>query len=192
MNEPQSPPPVERFPDLFESVPDALVVVDGSGRITRANANAEALFGYAAGSLDGLPIETLMPQSARARHQGHRDGYMARPRVRPMGGSGQALVGQRRNGEQFPVEIALSPLASMQEPLFLASVRDISETQRARQALVRARYDALVARIGQRALESVDSGEVLDSLPTWMAEALEIEAVALVLITPDQGGIEVR
>ena len=147
-----STPRPEAMPTLFETVPDALVVVDGGGRITIANGNAERLFGYAPGTMAGLDIEALMPAGVRGRHKQQRDGYMAAPRVRPMGGTGQALIGQRLNGEQFPVEIALSPLEGAQGPRFLASVRDISETQRARQALVRARYDATVARIGQRAL----------------------------------------
>jgi PAS domain S-box-containing protein len=189
-------PRPELMPALFESVPDALVIVDGTGRIALANGHAERMFGYPAGGLAGLAIEALMPAGVRGRHVQHRDGYMAAPRVRPMGGTGQALIGQRLDGEQFPVEIALSPLASPEGPRFLASVRDISETQRARQALVRARYDATVARIGQRALESRDGGDVIDSLPRWLAESLDVEAVAVVFLQPDRGGgsdaVEVR
>jgi PAS domain S-box-containing protein len=184
------------LPALFEAVPDALVVVDGSGRIVMANGHAERLFGHPPGGMAGLEIEALMPEGVRQRHHHHRDGYMAAPRVRPMGGSGQALVGQRLNGEQFPVEIALSPIESPEGMRFLASVRDISETQRARQALVRARYDAAVARIGQRALESADEGDLVGSLPRLLAEALEVPAVALVFLSRERAGepgeIEVR
>jgi PAS domain S-box-containing protein len=185
-------PNPELLPALFETVPDALVVVDGSGRVVAANGHAERLFGYPPGGLAGLEIENLMPASVRGRHRAYRDGYMAAPRVRPMGGSGQALIGQRLNGEQFPVEIALSPLAGAQGPRFLASVRDISETQRARQALVRARYDATVARIGQRALESADDGDLIEGLPLLLAEALEVEAVAVVYLLREPGDVEVR
>jgi PAS domain S-box-containing protein len=183
------------MPTLFETVPDALVVVDGTGRITAANGNAERLFGYAPGTLAGLEIEALMPAGVRGRHKVQREGYMAAPRVRPMGGTGQALIGQRLNGEQFPVEIALSPLAGAHGPRFLASVRDISETQRARQALVRARYDATVARIGQHALESSDGSDLIGNLPRWLAEALDVEAVAVVFLQSERGGrpaVEVR
>jgi PAS domain S-box-containing protein len=180
------------YPELFETVPDALVVVDGSGRIARANGHAERLFGYPPGALEGLDIEALMPAGARARHRHHRDEYMASPRVRPMGGTGQALIGQRLDGAQFPVEIALSPIASSDGPRFLASVRDISETQRARQALVRARYDAAVARVGQLALESGDGNDLVESLPRVLADALEIDAVAVVFLAAERGGVEVR
>ncbi|QDH69033.1 PAS domain S-box protein [Marilutibacter alkalisoli] len=178
------------FPQLFEMVPDALVVVDQDGRILLANRQAERLFGYPSGGLTGLPVETLMPEASRQRHRSHRNAYMQAPRMRPMGGSGMTLTGQRRSGEPFPVEIALSPLESDEGLRYLASVRDISETQRARQALVRARYDALVARIGQQALASIDDPYVIDRLPALLAETLAVDTVA-VLFLRGEGGIEV-
>ena len=180
------------YSQLFETVPDALIVVDGSGRIVLANGHAERLFGYAAKGLIGLHIEALMPEAVRGRHQLHRAGYMANPRVRAMGDTDQALIGQRADGAQFPVEIALSPIDSEDGPRFLASVRDISESQRARQALVRARYDALIAAIGQLALESADVGAVIESLPAMLAEALRIDAVAIATLRTDREGIEIR
>jgi PAS domain S-box-containing protein len=177
---------------LFDAVPDALVVVDGQGRIVRANGNAERLFGYQPGALTGLEIETLLPASARGRHRTHRDRYMAQPHVRPMGASGQTLDGLRRDGTVFPVEIALSPLASDEGTRYLASVRDISDTQRERQALVRARYDAVVARIGQLALEAPGETAVIEALPPLLAEALGVESVAIVLAAREGLTVEVR
>ena len=165
---------------LFDNVPDALVVVDDTGRIVLANRQAEGMFGYPPQGLTGLDIEALIPEGARARHRMHRTSYMSAPRIRPMGSSGMALVGQRSDGTQFPVEIALSPLDSPQGLRFLASIRDISETLRARQTLVRARYDALVATIGQQALEASDADSLIASLPTLVADALAVETVAIV------------
>src|SRR6185436_19409516 len=75
---------------------------------------------------------------------------------------------------------------------FLASVRDISESQRARQTEVRARYDALVARLGQLALESPDGSSVLDSVPALLAETLGIEAAAILLPRASGEGLEIR
>ena len=171
---------------LFDAVPDALVIVDGSGCIARANRQATRLFGYDEGGLDGLPIETLIPVGARARHVGHRDAYMHSPRVRPMGSGAMNLVGLRRDGGEFPVEIALSPLQSESGPMFLASVRDISETLRAHQALARSRHDALSARIGQQALVSADPAALIASLPNLLAEALGVEQVAVLLLAGAQ------
>jgi PAS domain S-box-containing protein len=180
------------FPELFESVPDALVVVDGSGGIVAANRHAERLFGYGPGELLGMSVELLMPPSVRDRHRGHRSGYTARPRPRSMGDTDQVLIGQRADGRQFPVEIALSPLGGEDGPRFLASIRDISESQRARQTEVRARYDALVAQLGQMALESPDGVNLLESLPVLLAETLGIEAVAIALPTASGRGLDLR
>ncbi|MCC8364664.1 PAS domain S-box protein [Lysobacter sp. A6] len=159
---------------LFEALPDALLIVDAEGRILRANANAHRLFGHSEGSLVGLAVEALMPETARGRHREHRMAYAAAPRVRPMGAGGMALVGQRRNGEQFPVEIALAPLAAAGEfEQFLASVRDISETLRARQALERARYDRVIADLGQEALEARSPDAFLERLPHVLSESFD-------------------
>ena len=176
---------------LFDAVPDALVVIDARGRIVRANAQAEALFGHAQGSLAGLEIEALVPAAARSRHRSYRDRYMAQPHVRPMGATGQRLVGLRSDGSEFAVEIALSPLDSDEGPLYLASVRDISGTQRVRQALARARHDATAARIGQLALEAAAEAELLEVLPALLAEALGVESVAVVAAAdgPRPGGL---
>ncbi|MFC7301697.1 PAS domain S-box protein [Cognatiluteimonas weifangensis] len=171
-----------RFP-LINAVPDALIIVDGAGRIERANQQAERLFGYPPDGLTGLGIEQLVPAEARQRHQAHRIGYIAAPRMRPMGDRAMTLAGLRRDGSQFPVEIALSPMqADDGVPFYVASIRDVSETRRARQTQVRARYDALVARIGQQALESGDADHVIASLPALLGEALDVDAIAVVFL----------
>ncbi|NLA68020.1 MAG: PAS domain S-box protein [Gammaproteobacteria bacterium] len=180
-----SGPAPPAIPGLFDAVPDALVVVDRDGRIVHANAHAEALFGHARGALGGLEIEDLVPAAARDRHRAFREGYIARPHVRPMGATGQALMGRRSDGSEFPVEIALSPLESADGPLYLASCRDISGTQRVRQALARARYDAIAARIGRLALAAGTVAEFVDTLPPLLVEALDVESVAV--LAPAQG-----
>src|SRR5687768_15064984 len=121
------------FPQLFESVPDALIIVGQDGSILSANGNATRLFGYPDGGLAGLTVEDLVPEDVRERHRGYRQGYMEQPRVRPMGSGAMTLVGRRRDGQRFPVEIALSPLQTDEGLRYLASIRDISESLRAQQ-----------------------------------------------------------
>ncbi len=178
--------------NLFEAVPDALIVADRNGVITDANRHAEEMFGYSPGALIGMTIEALIPENLRERHRTHRADYMDKPRVRPMGATDQALVGIRLDGTMFPLEIALSPIETDEDRQYLASVRDVSESQRVRQALVRARYDAAIARIGQSALDARNEAEVIEHLPDSLAEALEVQRVGIVILHRDSREIDLQ
>ncbi len=118
------------FEKFYEHSPDALVVVDESGRIDRVNVQAEALFGRPRDHLLGQPIEMLVPERLRERHLAHRLGYMKAPRGRPMGTDLQ-LLAQRADGSECPVDIMLSPIEIGQRRVVLAVVRDITERKRA-------------------------------------------------------------
>jgi PAS domain S-box-containing protein len=115
-----------RFGGLLESTPDAIIMANASGRVVLANRQAETLFGYGRGELRGTLLEDLMPARLRAAHVGHRTGYFTQPQVRPMG-SGRDLYGLRKGGEEFPVEISLSPIETEEGMLIMSAIRDISE-----------------------------------------------------------------
>ncbi len=115
-----------RFLGLLEAAPDAMICVEGDGRIALVNAQAERLFGYHREELIGQLVEILVPEMMRGMHPGHRAGYVADPRPRPMG-AGVALAGRRRDGITFPAEISLSAIESGEGILVTAAVRDVSE-----------------------------------------------------------------
>ena len=115
-----------RFHGILDSLPDAIVVANTTGRIVLANGHAERLFGYAPGALRGLELEVLMPARMRAAHRAHRSGYTAQPSVRPMG-AGLALHGVRSDGVEFPVEISLSPITTEEGTLVISAIRDITD-----------------------------------------------------------------
>lgn len=119
---------------LFEFAPDAIVVIDRTGNIRRANAQVEAMFGYRRNDLLGQSVEVLLPQRFRDRHVQHRVGYFGESRMRPMG-AGLELFARRRDGSEFPVDIMLSPVDTAEGPLVLGVVRDITERKRFEQAL---------------------------------------------------------
>jgi PAS domain S-box-containing protein len=134
------------FLQLIDSAPDAMVVSAESGIIEFVNIQAEELFGYGRDELLGQPIEILVPERFRPRHVGHRGGFVAAPRSRPMG-SGLELYGRRKDGSEIPIELSLSPLSTPNGLLISTAIRDISGRKRAEKkfrALLEAAPDAMV------------------------------------------------
>jgi len=119
---------------LLEAAPDAIVVVDGDARIVLVNKQAEHMFGYSRDELLGEPVEMLLPERFRHRHVEERERYATRPRSRRMG-TGLELLARRRDGTEFPVEIALSPITSAQGALTISTIRDASERKRVESSL---------------------------------------------------------
>ncbi len=125
---------------VFDSAPDGIVVVDDKGLIIEVNSSALAQFGYGREELVGEPVEILIPDSQRGAHERHRDRFQAKPASRPMG-AGLVLVGQRKDGSGFPVEISLSPWNTSDGDFVIGVIRDQTERSQLRafgQAALRA------------------------------------------------------
>jgi len=128
---------------LLETATQGIVFVDASGRIAGVNASLAAMFGWDAAELVGQPIEQLLPEAAREGHEQHRAGYFESPRPRPMG-LGIDLVGQRKDGSAFPVEVSLNHVVTEDGGRAVAFVTDITARKQAEHAL-RLSHDALAA-----------------------------------------------
>jgi len=135
-----------QFRNLLESTPDAIVMVNVTGRIVLVNSQAQKVFAYSGAQLFGQPVEILLPQRYRVGHNGHRAGFFSQPRTRTMG-AGLELYGLRSTGEEFPVEISLSPLVTDEGTMIMSAVRDISDRKKAEQkfrGLLESAPDAMV------------------------------------------------
>lgn len=121
---------------LVEALPDAILTVDAEGRIVRMNTRVEALFGYRREELLGQRVECLIPERFRELHVQQRAGYVAAPRLRPMG-SGLRLCIRRKDGTELPVDIMLNPLTTAGGRLVIATIRDITEGQRQAEEILR-------------------------------------------------------
>src|SRR5580704_8332168 len=115
-----------RYRELLDAAPDAIIEADQDGRILTLNAATEASFGYSRDELLGQPVEVLVPDHVRGSHAGRRAEFRAHPVTRPMG-IGLELLGRRKDGSTFPVEISLSPVKSEEGFRVTAIIRDITQ-----------------------------------------------------------------
>lgn len=117
---------VSKLTSIVDSLPTAIIIVNGRGCVELVNEFASKLFGYAAGDLEGKPIEQLVPDRFRAAHPGFRALYVDAPTERPMG-SGRDLTGLRQDGSEFPIEIGLNPITIDDEVFIVSAIVDITE-----------------------------------------------------------------
>lgn len=120
----------EGLRQIVEHSLNAIVLVNQQGVIVSVNAQTENIFGFARRQLIGQPVESLVPERFRRDHPRNRAAFFADPVVRPMG-AGRDLYGRRSDGTEFPVEIGLSPVQTVDGPAVLASIVDITERKRA-------------------------------------------------------------
>lgn len=119
-----------RFSDLFEFSPDAILLTDREGRILKANRQVAAVFGWIPNDLIGQPVEVLIPDHFRANHPNLRNEYLQSALPRATGVGRNDLLGLRKDGSEFPVEISLSPIQTPDGLLVAATVRDVTDRQK--------------------------------------------------------------
>jgi len=113
------------FRNLLESAPDAMIIVDEHGQMALVNGQALRMFGYERREMVGQAVEILLPKTLRKSHVGQRGSYEGAPVLRPMG-QDLDLVGLRKDGSEFPVEISLSPVSTDSGTYTSSVIRDVT------------------------------------------------------------------
>jgi len=119
---------------LLETATQGIVSVDARGTIVSANRALETMFGWDRGQLVGESIDRLLPDALRDLHARHRTAYLADAQPRTMGAN-RELVGQRRDGTTFPIEVTLNHVGARGEGRVFAFVTDTTERRRVAVAL---------------------------------------------------------
>jgi PAS domain S-box-containing protein len=123
-----------RYRGLLEAAPDAMVVVNQAGKIVLLNVQAEKRFGYRRDELLGQKVKNIIPEGFAERLIAD-DTRTAAEALEQQIGTGLELIGRRKDGSEFPIEIMLSPLQSTEGILVTAAIRDITERKRVEDTL---------------------------------------------------------
>jgi len=168
---------------LFESAPDAVILVNEAGKIVQANQQAKTMFRYGDAELIGRSVDRLLPSAFRQRHGRKRGMYMKEMVTRSMG-AGLDLTAQRSDGTQFPVDIMLSPVKMDEGEMVICAIRNMTEQRNLQMEL---------AETHRRLFESVEaerlriSQELHDGpIQELYGVALYFEALRDLMQTPEQ------
>lgn len=119
---------------ISEAISEGILVVDDQQTIVASNTAANQMFGYPKDGLNGKPLKTLIPQKIRDQHKTVAQGFIQKGTRRPMG-AGLDLVGIRKNGDEFPMEISLNPFTLWQKKYVIGLVMDSTEQKKAEQTI---------------------------------------------------------
>src|SRR6202167_2057447 len=125
-----------KYHGLLEAAPDAMVVVNQGGDIVLLNLQAEKQFGYRRDELLGQKVTNIIPEGFAERLLAD-DLRSSEDALAQQIGTGIELIGRRKDGSEFPIEIMLSPLESAEGVLVTAAIRDITERKRSQERLVK-------------------------------------------------------
>jgi PAS domain S-box-containing protein len=148
-----------RFSGIIAIASEAIISIDESQRITVFNDGAEKLFGYTRAEAIGAPVDLLIPERYHARHHRDVEIFMSGPSTaRSMRSRDGDLVGRRKNGEEFPVEAAISKLQIDHSITMTVVLHDVTDQRRAQ------REQRFLAEAGKILSSSLDYEQTLTTV----------------------------
>lgn len=123
-----------RMRSILDTAPDAIVVIDEAGTVQSFSVSASRLFGYKPEEVIGKNVRILMPSPYREEHDSYIRRYLDTGERRIIG-IGRIVVGRRKDGTTFPMELAIGELRLQDRRLFTGFIRDITERQQAERRL---------------------------------------------------------
>jgi PAS domain S-box-containing protein len=121
-----------RFRSVVQSAADAIILADDAARIVFWNKGAEAIFGYSEDEVTGAPLEMLMPERYRASQRVDFERLRSTGRSQNVG-SAVELMGMRKDGSVFPIELSLASWTDGSGTMLTAIIRDVTERKRAKE-----------------------------------------------------------
>ncbi|MGE5465929.1 MAG: sensor histidine kinase [Ignavibacteria bacterium] len=156
--------------EILRIAEDAIISVDAAQHIILFNHAAERIFGYRAEEALGQPLDILLPQRLRQAHGGHMKGFADAPETAKVMGRRGEILGQRRDGSEFPCEASISKLATPNGLVFTVILRDITDRKAAERALRKA-HDELEQRVAERTAELTTANRRLAEQTTELARS---------------------
>jgi len=150
----------QRLRGILNNVADAIITIDEKGTVQSFNPAAEWIFGYSVREVLGKNIKILMPTATKSKHDNFLKSYLETGTSKALGVD-RELIGRRKDGTDFPLELAISELRDGKHRVFTGVLRDITERKKAEESLYQAR-DLLEQRVADRTRELTQ--EIADRL----------------------------
>lgn len=156
---------------IVETAVDGIITIDANGIVHSMNPAAETIFGYEAADVTGNNISMLMPEPFRSQHDQYVSNYL-QTGVKKIIGSGREVVGLRKDGTEFPMDLAVSEIQLSDRHMFTGIVRDVTSRKQMECDLLdrEQRYRSLVETAASVILFLSPDGDVME----WNREAERI------------------
>ena len=127
-----------RLATILNSTLDGILTIDGKGLVDTFNPAAERIFGYVRDEVIGQNVKMLMPEPYHSEHDNYLAHHLETGENKVIG-IGREVIGRRKDGSVFPMDLAVSPMSVDGNPMFVGLVRDITQRNQTRQALQEAK-----------------------------------------------------